>query len=77
MDEETKQMLKDWDFYEWKSVKKSRTEKSCCICGKYIPIGTSSQSMHFYNDNFDAWNVCDHCNNAEQPLIAELTAYKH
>lgn len=77
MYEETKQMLKDWDFYEWKSVKKSRTNKTCCLCGTNIPVGTASQSMHFYQDNFNAWNVCNKCASEQRDLINELTTYKN
>lgn len=61
-------------FYEWKSVKKSRTGKVCCICGEYIPVGTSSQSMHFYEDNWEAHNVCNKCMEEQKDLIAKITS---
>lgn len=62
------------DFYETRSISKTRKDKTCHICGTKIPKGSSNVDYKFYCDDgsYPTVPVCMRC---EQDYEIELRTF--
>ena len=48
-------------FYESTSVKSSRKSKSCALCSKTIPVGSTVIGAKLFNSEFYQVDFCEDC----------------
>ena len=48
-------------FYEMKTIKKTRKEKTCRVCGETIPSGSGHLIAVVFIHEFRNLNICNEC----------------
>lgn len=56
-----REMMQGSYFYESTSVGKSRKSKSCSLCSRTIPAGSTVIGAKLFNDEFYQVDFCESC----------------